>query len=96
MPGFLNDDHTKGNREMNHFKSWITENIRPEARQPKNAAGIILITVAFILAMWDTENNQSEIFLYIAAVLYVIGMILILIPGRGKNQDDDGNHTRKE
>ena len=67
---------------MNHFKSWITENIRPEVRQPKNAAGFILLTVAFLLAMWVIENNQSEIFFYIATGLYVISVILILLPGR--------------
>ena len=75
---------------MKHLKTWITENIRPELKQPKNAAGLALVIVSFFLAMSVIVNDHpTETPLIIAAAAYISGMILILIPGH-RNQDHTG------
>ena len=75
---------------MKHLKTWITENIRPELQQPKNAAGLFLVIVAFILAMSVIINNhQTETPLIITAAAYITGMILLFIPDH-RNQDHTG------
>lgn len=75
---------------MKHLKTWITENIRPELQQPKNAAGLVLVIVSFLLFFAVlSENIQSPAPIIIAAAAYVAGMILMFIPDH-RNQDHTG------
>ena len=55
---------------------------RPDLKQPKNAAGAILIIIAVLAAFIAHEYTLSFAVYYVAAALYVVGMILIVIPGR--------------
>ena len=81
---------------MKHLKTWITENIRPELQQPKNAAGLVLVIVSFLLFFAVlSENIQSPAPIIIAAAAYVAGMILMFIPDH-RNQDHTGTDETNE
>ncbi len=67
---------------------------RPELKQPKNAIGAILIVLSIALIIAAYERVFSFAVEYIAAGLYVVGMILIVIPGRAADHDQD--HQEKE
>ena len=59
--------------------------LRDEMREPKNKAGAILIFIALIGILISYEYDLPAALYYIAAGLYFIGMILIVvIPGRKK------------
>lgn len=62
---------------------------RPEMKQPKNAAGMILITAATIIIFLVLEGGLSWKAGYIAAALYVVGVVLVVIPGRAADPEDD-------
>ena len=65
---------------------------RPELKQPKNAAGAILVTAALLLFFAAfIRNGNSDAPFIIAAAMYIIGMILIVIPGRAADPGHDHN-----
>ena len=62
---------------------------RPELKQPKNAAGMVLIVLSVLIMFIQYEYSLPRIAAYIAIGLYVVGMVLIVIPGRA---DPDPDH----
>lgn len=59
--------------------------LRDEMKRPKNIIGMLLIGAAVIAALSWLVYNLSDLVLYAAAGLYLIGMVIITaLPGRDK------------
>ena len=63
---------------------------RPEMKQPKNAAGAILIFIAIMAAFITYEYSLPFAVYYAAAALWLVGTVLIVIPGRAADHDHQG------
>ena len=77
--------------------------IRPEFKQPKNAAGIVLVFIAAVCWLAPLIYIElPEALFYIGIGLYVTGMILLVIPGKQQHNqgraaaDPDHDHTEKK
>lgn len=70
--------------------------MRPELKQPKNAAGMVLIFLSVMTAFITYEYNLTGKAYYIAAALYAVGMILIVIPGTPHAADHEADHQEPD
>ena len=61
--------------------------MRKELKEPKNLIGVILTLTGFLLAMWAVAYNKSAVYVYIAAGMYIAGMLLIVL-FRDKNKPE--------
>ena len=60
---------------------------RPELKQPKNAAGAILILISILAVCITYEYTLPSAVYYAAAGLYFVGIVLIIAPGRAAGSD---------
>lgn len=67
---------------------------RPEMKQPKNAAGAILIFIAIMAVFITYEYTLPFAVYYAAAAFWLVGTVLIVIPGHAADHDHD--HQGKE
>lgn len=63
--------------------------LRPEMKQPKNAAGMVLVLLSIVTMIAAYIYTLPEAAVYIAAGFYIAGMVLIVIPGRAADPDHD-------
>lgn len=68
---------------------------RPELKEPKNAAGAILVFLSVVTTAITYEYSLPFEVYYAAAAMYFIGMILLLIPGRAADPDQDHKEEEK-
>ena len=69
---------------------------RPELKQPKNAAGAILIFIAIMAVFITYEYTLPFAVYYTDAGLWLVGTVLIVIPGRAAEPENGLTNEGKE